>query len=70
MLKASWKVRHHPDVFGGHSLGEYTALVAAGVLPLETVIRIVHIRGRLMQDAVPVGQGSMPPSSGRTSTPA
>jgi [acyl-carrier-protein] S-malonyltransferase/trans-AT polyketide synthase/acyltransferase/oxidoreductase domain-containing protein len=48
-----------PDVFGGHSLGEYTALVAAGVLPLETVLRIVHIRGSLMQDAVPVGQGSM-----------
>ncbi|HSM90960.1 MAG TPA: ACP S-malonyltransferase [Desulfobacterales bacterium] len=48
-----------PDVFGGHSLGEYTALVAAGVLPLETVLRIVHIRGSLMQDAVPLGQGSM-----------
>lgn len=48
-----------PDVFGGHSLGEYTALVAAGVLPLSTVLRIVHIRGRLMQEAVPVGQGGM-----------
>ncbi len=48
-----------PDVFGGHSLGEYTALVAAGVLPLSTVIRIVHIRGRLMQKAVPVGEGGM-----------
>jgi len=48
-----------PDVFGGHSLGEYTALVAAGVLPLETVLRIVHIRGSLMQEAVPVGEGGM-----------
>ena len=60
MLKAIMeKYGITPDVFGGHSLGEYTALVAAGVLPLETVIRIVHIRGRLMQEAVPVGQGSM-----------
>jgi [acyl-carrier-protein] S-malonyltransferase len=60
MLKAIMeKYGITPDVFGGHSLGEYTALVAAGVLPLETVIRIVHIRGRLMQEAVPVGQGAM-----------
>ncbi|HEX9157546.1 MAG TPA: ACP S-malonyltransferase [Syntrophales bacterium] len=60
MLKAIMeKYGITPDVFGGHSLGEYTALVAAGVLPLETVIRIVHIRGRLMQEAVPVGQGGM-----------
>ena len=60
MLKAIMeKYGITPDVFGGHSLGEYTALVAAGVLPLETVIRIVHIRGRLMQEAVPAGQGGM-----------
>jgi [acyl-carrier-protein] S-malonyltransferase/trans-AT polyketide synthase/acyltransferase/oxidoreductase domain-containing protein len=60
MLKAIMKKYGiTPDVFGGHSLGEYTALVAAGVLPLETVIRIVHIRGRLMQEAVPVGEGGM-----------
>lgn len=48
-----------PDYFGGHSLGEYTALVAAGVLPLSAAAKIVQARGRLMQDAVPVGVGGM-----------
>jgi len=48
-----------PRFFGGHSLGEYTALVAAGVFPLSTVIQIVHIRGKLMQEAIPIGIGGM-----------
>jgi len=48
-----------PIFFGGHSLGEFTALVAAGALPLAEAVRIVQTRGRLMQEAVPVGRGAM-----------
>ena len=48
-----------PHFFGGHSLGEFTALVAAGVLPLAEALRIVARRGQLMQRAVPVGVGGM-----------
>jgi [acyl-carrier-protein] S-malonyltransferase len=48
-----------PDYFGGHSLGEFTALVAAGVMPLAQTVKIVQTRGKLMQDAVPVGVGGM-----------
>ena len=48
-----------PTIFGGHSLGEFTALVAAGALPLAEAVRIVQTRGRLMQSAVPVGRGAM-----------
>lgn len=46
-------------VFGGHSLGEYTALVAAGALPFADAVRLVRRRGALMQQAVPKGQGAM-----------
>ncbi len=45
--------------FGGHSLGEYTALCAAGVIPLADAVRIVRRRGAAMQRAVPVGVGGM-----------
>ncbi|MSP63126.1 MAG: ACP S-malonyltransferase [Myxococcales bacterium] len=47
------------DCFGGHSLGEYTALCAAGALPLAVAVRLVRLRGALMQRAVPVGEGAM-----------
>ena len=47
------------DYFGGHSLGEFTALVAAGVMPFADAVQIVRQRGKLMQEAVPVGVGSM-----------
>jgi [acyl-carrier-protein] S-malonyltransferase len=48
-----------PVAVAGHSLGEYSALVAAGAIPLSTAIQMVHERGKAMQSAVPVGVGGM-----------
>jgi len=48
-----------PDWVAGHSLGEYSALVAAGALPLGDAVVAVRRRGQYMQEAVPVGQGAM-----------
>ncbi len=49
----------HTDYVAGHSLGEYSALVAAGALKLSDAVQLVHKRGKYMQEAVPVGQGAM-----------
>jgi [acyl-carrier-protein] S-malonyltransferase len=60
---AAWRVLGHagyrPDIVAGHSLGEYSALVAAGALEFEDALRLVRKRGRYMQEAVPFGAGAM-----------
>ncbi|XOV88730.1 MAG: ACP S-malonyltransferase [Pseudomonadota bacterium] len=48
-----------PDVVAGHSLGEYSALVAAGALAFADAVVLVRQRGQFMQSAVPIGQGGM-----------
>lgn len=48
-----------PDYVAGHSLGEYSALVAAGAISLGEAVKTVRARGRYMQEAVPVGTGAM-----------
>ena len=48
-----------PVVFAGHSLGEYTALTAAGAFDFDQALRLVRIRAQAMQEAVPLGSGTM-----------
>jgi len=48
-----------PDYVCGHSLGEYTALIASDVLSFSDAVGLVHLRGQLMQEAVPDGEGGM-----------
>lgn len=56
-IESEFGIKGH--AWGGHSLGEYTALVASGTMELEAAVRVVRQRGRLMQQAVPVGAGGM-----------
>ncbi len=61
---ATWRVwRKHggplPAAMAGHSLGEYSALVASGALDFKTAVALVQFRGQAMQAAVPPGQGAM-----------
>jgi [acyl-carrier-protein] S-malonyltransferase len=60
MVVRAWAHRlPKPDFAAGHSLGEYSALVALGALSFEDAVRTVRERGRAMQEAVPVGVGAM-----------
>lgn len=56
-----WRERGgaEPEVVAGHSLGEFSALVVAGALEYAVAVELVRLRGRLMQEAVPLGSGAM-----------
>ena len=58
-LKQTSDLRPQTACVAGHSLGEYSALVAAEAIKFEDAVKIVHLRGTFMQQAVPVGQGAM-----------
>ena len=57
--EAGLDLAKHARLVAGHSLGEYTALAAAGAFTLSDAARLLKARGRAMQDAVPVGEGAM-----------
>lgn len=59
MLKALEVADLTPDYTAGHSLGEYSALVAAGSISFEDAVKTVYQRGRFMDEAVPAGEGTM-----------
>lgn len=52
-------LKMRPDAVAGHSLGEYSALVAAGSLAFKDAVKVVYLRGKFMQEAVPLGRGAM-----------
>lgn len=58
-LESAYGKKLEPFLVAGHSLGEYTSLVATGAVSLADGVRLVHLRGALMQEAVPVGVGAM-----------
>ena len=57
--EGGWKLAEKADYVAGHSLGEYTALCAAGSFDLATTAKLLKLRGQSMQAAVPVGNGAM-----------
>jgi len=59
MKEGGVRIADKADHVAGHSLGEYTALCAAGALDLATTAKLLKLRGRAMQAAVPVGEGAM-----------
>src|SRR6266849_6708398 len=60
---AAWRILEEngiaPDYLAGHSLGEYSALVAAGALAFPDAVKLARLRGQFMQEAVPAGEGAM-----------
>ena len=60
VIKNEFKINlNKAKYFAGHSLGEYTALTCSGVISFENTIKILKLRGKAMQDAVPNGEGGM-----------
>lgn len=60
-LWRAWQQKNgvQPELMAGHSLGEWSALVCAGVVDFKAAVKLVQLRGKYMQEAVPAGEGSM-----------